>query len=270
LSTDGSRRCGACGVQNVIEARYCRGCGTMLPAPADGGVTGADPPPPPPQPSAVPSHVDIAQHAWREVRGVAWLFLVLVAMVVTAFVAEKLAVPETTVDLVLAGAVALVSLVLAASAWRDIAPLLATAGGLRGLFAAILGFGALLGFWALYFPICKWLGFPLVRATDAHVAAGWPSWVSYLLVSVAPAVTEELMFRGYVMGRLSRMLTPNEVLLVQAALFSVLHFGIVIFPSHFVIGVALGLVRRLTGSLYPGMAVHAAWNGRLVWLELAA
>jgi membrane protease YdiL (CAAX protease family) len=71
------------------------------------------------------------------------------------------------------------------------------------------------------------------------------------------------------MARLARALSPDEVLLVQAALFSFLHFGVVIFLSHFVIGLVLGVLRRWTGSLYPGMAVHAAWNGVIVALELA-
>jgi membrane protease YdiL (CAAX protease family) len=46
--------------------------------------------------------------------------------------------------------------------------------------------------------------------------------------------------------------------------------GVVIFPSHFFIGLVLGLLRRWTGSLYPGIAVHAAWNARVIWLELAS
>jgi membrane protease YdiL (CAAX protease family) len=259
LSAGASRRCRACGVPNLAEARYCRGCGTLLPEP---DAT------PAPEPLAPPARGDIAEQAWREVRGVAWLFLALVTLVVGAVIAEKAGAGEAATDLVVTSAVGLLALALTAVAWRDVRPLLATTGGLRGAAVASGAFLALFAFGAAYFGACRWLGFPLVRATDAHVAAGWPAWASYLLISAAPGVCEELLFRGYVMERLSRALTANEALLVQAALFSVLHFGVVIFPSHFVIGLMLGLVRRLSGSLYPGMAVHAAWNAHVVWTEL--
>ena len=55
---------------------------------------------------------------------------------------------------------------------------------------------------------------------------------------------------------------------MQAALFSMLHLGVAIFPSHFVIGLVLGVLRRRTRSLYPGMAVHLTWNAAVVWAEL--
>jgi uncharacterized protein len=56
--------------------------------------------------------------------------------------------------------------------------------------------------------------------------------------------------------------------LLQAVLFSLLHLGLAIFPSHFVIGLVLGLLRRRTRSLYPGMAVHMTWNAAVVWADL--
>jgi len=71
------------------------------------------------------------------------------------------------------------------------------------------------------------------------------------------------------MSRLDRLLTARESLLVQAALFSLLHLGVVIFPSHFVIGLVLGVLRRRTRSLYPGMAVHASWNAIIVFAEMS-
>ena len=89
-----------------------------------------------------------------------------------------------------------------------------------------------------------------------------------MFVAVLPGVFEEIVFRGYVMARLEELLSPRETLVVQAALFSVLHLGVAIFPSHFGIGILLGLVRRRTGSLYPGMAVHVSWNALVVWSEL--
>jgi membrane protease YdiL (CAAX protease family) len=268
LNPGDPRRCPACRVANLPGARYCRGCGSLLPPPAE----------PPLETLATeavlaatyPSHADAAERSWGEIRGVAWLFLMMLLLGVGLFVAQKVGLAPTTTDLARTIAVGLLALALTARAWPDLVPLLGTTGGLRGLLFAGGAFLALLGFGAVYFGAFHRLGFPTMRYTDDHVAAGWPAWSSYLLVAVGPGVTEELLFRGYVMSRLSRALTPTETLLVQSALFSLVHFSPVIFPSHFVIGLALGLVRQQTGSLYPGMLVHAAWNGRVVWRELAA
>jgi membrane protease YdiL (CAAX protease family) len=131
-----------------------------------------------------------------------------------------------------------------------------------------VAFGFLVAFGAVYFPAIRWLGFPTANVSDPYVQAGWPAWVAYVYLALAPGICEELIFRGYVMERLDTFLTARETLIVQAALFSVLHLGVAIFPSHFVIGVVLGTVRRRSRSLYPGMAVHTAWNAILVYAEL--
>ena len=49
-----------------------------------------------------------------------------------------------------------------------------------------------------------------------------------------------------------------------------LHLGVAIFPSHLVIGLVLGALRRRTRSLYPGMAVHLTWNAAVVGRSSAA
>ena len=32
------------------------------------------------------------------------------------------------------------------------------------------------------------------------------------------------------------------------------------FPSHFLMGLCFGYMRRRSRSIYPGMALHAMWN----------
>jgi hypothetical protein len=266
-----SRRCAACAMPNTLEAEVCSACGTLLPPvvlDSGGGAVAM-----PLGDAAVLEPLDDAaagEQAWGEVRGVAWLFLSLIAVSTAGFLAVTAGGQEAQVDLVLSivSAVAVLACVVAA---RDtVVPLLATGGGWRGVAGVGVGCAVLLSFGAIYFPAIEALGFPLVRITDPFMAAGWEPWAVYAIISAAPGVVEELAFRGYMMARLERLLTAKEALLVQAALFSVVHFGIVIFPSHFVFGVVLGLLRQRTGSLYPGMIVHAAWNAYCVWGELGS
>lgn len=120
-----------------------------------------------------------------------------------------------------------------------------------------------------YFAAFEAMGVPLLESTEGFLAAGWPIWSMVLLISLYPAVFEELAFRGVIQGRLERSIGTTEALLVQAGMFSVLHLMPMIFPSHFLMGLLFGWLRRESGSLYPGMAVHAAWNAWIVWQELA-
>jgi membrane protease YdiL (CAAX protease family) len=47
-----------------------------------------------------------------------------------------------------------------------------------------------------------------------------------------------------------------------------MHLNPVIFPTHFVMGLIFGWLRMRTGSLLPGMILHASWNAAIILLEL--
>lgn len=150
---------------------------------------------------------------------------------------------------------------------------LASLGSLRSLIsprslAAVPVFLGLLAFFVAYFAVFEWLGFRTISYLAPFQEHGWPLSAAFALVSVAPGIFEELAFRGQIMHRLERVLKPNDALIVQAAMFSVLHMHPTIFVSHFVFGLALGWLRRYSRSLYPGMFVHMAWNALVLALEL--
>jgi uncharacterized protein len=115
-----------------------------------------------------------------------------------------------------------------------------------------------------YFAALKYFGVPFVDITESLRTAEWPLWSIVLIVSVHPAIFEELGFRGIIQTRLADIMGPKEALVIQAALFSTLHLSPVIFASHFVMGLLFGFVRQQTHSLYPGMILHAAWNATII------
>jgi membrane protease YdiL (CAAX protease family) len=123
-------------------------------------------------------------------------------------------------------------------------------------------------FMEFYFLVLGTLGGVGESALEPFRSHGWPLWSAFLLVCVSPGVLEELAFRGYIQGRLGRVLSPREVVVVQAAMFSVLHMHPGVFVSHFVFGLALGWLRVASRSLYPGMLVHAGWNAWVLGTEL--
>jgi sodium transport system permease protein len=101
-----------------------------------------------------------------------------------------------------------------------------------------------------------------------------PWWVGWLLISILPAVCEELFFRGWMLAsfsgkRPSRGRAATAILL-QAAVFAAFHLIPERMPQTFVLGAVLGWMTFRTGSLVPAIVAHAAHNAvPLVFLGLA-
>ncbi|OAS24502.1 CPBP family intramembrane glutamic endopeptidase [Methylobacterium platani] len=90
------------------------------------------------------------------------------------------------------------------------------------------------------------------------------TWILWL-VALAP-LAEEMLFRGDLFGRLRRLLPPGATVAVSAAVFALCHAegGLLQPVSVLPLGVALGVMRLWTGSLWPCIALHAASNGAVV------
>lgn len=93
-----------------------------------------------------------------------------------------------------------------------------------------------------------------------------------LTMAVFPAFFEEFFFRGYLFGALRARTTPATAILATALLFGFFH---VVTPnplaserlvSSTLVGLLLGWVRWRSGSLLPGMLVHALNNGFIILL----
>lgn len=81
-----------------------------------------------------------------------------------------------------------------------------------------------------------------------------------LALGVFPAVCEEALFRGAVLGLLLRGRRPWVANLLQAAMFAVAHGAAFRLAWTFVFGLAMGAARLRTGSLWPSVAVHLLFN----------
>jgi membrane protease YdiL (CAAX protease family) len=93
-------------------------------------------------------------------------------------------------------------------------------------------------------------------------------WTCIVASALVTPLSEELLFRGVLQPMLAQLIRPREALIVQAALFSALHFSPVILVTHFLMGLSFGWIRQRSGSLLPSVALHAAWNGWVLWSSL--
>ncbi|MDX6547708.1 MAG: protease family protein [Gaiellales bacterium] len=79
--------------------------------------------------------------------------------------------------------------------------------------------------------------------------------VALVLLGMLVPLAEELLFRGLGFAAVQRFAVP-----VTATAFAIAHGLPALLPPVFVAGLALGELRRRTGSLWPGVAAHATVN----------
>ncbi len=97
-----------------------------------------------------------------------------------------------------------------------------------------------------------------------------PLWLVLLAFAVAPAVFEELTFRGFVFSAIRKRGSPWRAILITAILFGLFHVisGRILTPERLVpstlLGILLGWVAHRTGSVLPGILIHALHNGFLL------
>lgn len=101
-----------------------------------------------------------------------------------------------------------------------------------------------------------------------HADRAAPFVANFLVVAVVAPIVEELTFRG--LGY--RLLEPfgrwTAVLLV-GLLFGLAHGLVEALPILAAFGAGLAYVRMRTGSVYPGMIVHSAFNSLVLIVAVA-
>jgi hypothetical protein len=79
-------------------------------------------------------------------------------------------------------------------------------------------------------------------------------------LGLAAPVCEEFFFRGVLQPGLMSRLEPARAIVVTALLFSAFHLDPVGFLARFELGILFGLLAWRSGSVWPGIAAHAANN----------
>lgn len=92
-----------------------------------------------------------------------------------------------------------------------------------------------------------------------------------LFIALFPAICEELLFRGFILGGLSTRMVRWKAAVVVGLLFGLFHMGTMIVNivpvTQIVLGIALSLLVAYTGSIYSGMVCHFTFNAGLVALQ---
>lgn len=101
---------------------------------------------------------------------------------------------------------------------------------------------------------------PIFDYMKAFRANGLGLGTAVLCICVQPAVIEELAFRGIIQRSLQPSLSRSEAIVATALMFMILHLQVPNFPHLLLLGLVLGVLRELSGSLISGMLLHFTHN----------
>lgn len=100
----------------------------------------------------------------------------------------------------------------------------------------------------------------------AELVLQYPFPIAFFVIAVAPAVCEELIYRGALYHRYRKNGVCLAVLL-SGFLFGIMHMNLNQFCYGFVVGALFALINEAAGSFLPGVFLHMFINGRSVVLS---
>jgi len=156
--------------------------------------------------------------------------------------------------------------VLVVSFWQELGSLLGaprridvttgvvSVAALTAVFAVVQGLSAL---------------FPTLFADvmDSYRAEGVGLGFAIFQIGPLTALGEELLFRGVILAGLRQTFPDRVAIAVSAAMFATLHLSPVAFVHTGGLGLLFGWLAVRTGSLWPSILLHTAWNVTMVLLD---
>lgn len=103
------------------------------------------------------------------------------------------------------------------------------------------------------------IGVPMYSPPTPYDGSPLSAVLLIVCVCVVPALMEELVFRGAVLGFLRRF-GDGVAILGSAGLFGLMHGNLVQIPFAFIVGLILGYLVVHTGSMLPSILLHFANN----------
>lgn len=107
-------------------------------------------------------------------------------------------------------------------------------------------------------------GFKIDQAQDVGFQnlAGQAEYIlAFIALVVLAPLAEEVLFRGYLYGKLRRSTNLAVAVLITSLCFAVLHMQLNVGVDVFALSIILCLLREYTGSIWSGVMLHMLKNG---------
>ena len=92
--------------------------------------------------------------------------------------------------------------------------------------------------------------------------------LSIIVFAVLPAICEEILFRGAVLGLLRKKLKVKALIIIVGILFGAFHLSSYRFLGTATLGMLLSALVIASGSIFPAMLLHACHNALLIAIQV--
>ncbi|MFI3296534.1 MAG: CPBP family intramembrane glutamic endopeptidase [bacterium] len=84
--------------------------------------------------------------------------------------------------------------------------------------------------------------------------------INLFIIAVIPAITEEIMFRGWIQRILNKSVGTHTAVWISAIIFSAIHMEFYGFIPRMIMGAGIGYLYASTGSLWSAILAHFVNN----------
>lgn len=111
---------------------------------------------------------------------------------------------------------------------------------------------------------------PQIEMLDPGTLSAGPVLLTLFAAGLIAPLVEEIVFRGFFYGWLRTRFGQPLSMTVSAGLFSLLHGIALLIPALFVVGLMLAWIYEKSGSLWPVIVMHSAFNTIMLGLLYTA
>jgi len=94
-----------------------------------------------------------------------------------------------------------------------------------------------------------------------QLSQGYEYMLAFVTLVVIAPIAEEILFRGYLLGKLRKHVSLWASILITSLLFAIVHFQFNVGVDVFALSIVLCLLRVWTGRLAPAVLLHMIKNG---------
>lgn len=126
-----------------------------------------------------------------------------------------------------------------------------------------LGFGFFFSALLTVFPFPKFL-MDSYRSSSGNLTDGTDQILALVSTAVLAPITEEIVFRGYMLNRLLSWFKEKDSILITTVIFALCHVSILWIAYAFLMGILLAKVSMEEDNIAYSIALHIGFNASVV------
>ncbi|WP_316842438.1 type II CAAX endopeptidase family protein [Pedobacter gandavensis] len=208
-----------------------------------------------------------AAHKWSNIQGMALFFAVELIICLSALIIKK---SSLATEIFFQGLLAFSAIAFFLSDWKDNKSLLKWSSfSLKKIIVIVLL--TTLSAVIVHFLV-ELLNDELFNQRQSYYSPyssyKYSKFLMIFFMAICPAIFEELAYRGYLLGKLLKVVDRNEAIYISSALFFLIHFSFFSFFWLLPFAMILAFLRIKENTLWYGIIIHFTFNLTACLVEL--